>query len=324
MSDLLLHQVLGLDDDENLFIPEEGYSSLGDLYQTLGFMEQIAQSGGVDGEVRVVRDESGDTICLAINNPGTEEYPSFWAVFTNMVAKSGIQSAAAVQFDILVSHLLQSFDDITSLEVSAHELEVALREYYSIALVERQLCDGCVKPAETYEMVYLDIRVQRLDELFRKLGDRFNASGRVLEICCGNGMATLSLEKLGIFLLTTDHDRCQICQGLEHEVLKPERTIVMDATRLSDFFNEGLFDAVIGFMLGTIYSFNKDIWAAMMAESLKVVKPGGTLLFTVNKREEMDILKDALDGLGAMGEIIDNTDKNGIYDQWVYLGRKQQ
>ena len=135
-------------------------------------------------------------------------------------------------------------------------------------------------------------------------------------------MATLSLEKRGIFPLTTDYDRCQVCQGLEHGVLKPERTIVMDATRLTDFLDGGSFDAVIGFMLGTIYSFNKDIWAAMMNESLKVVKPGGTLLFTVNKHEEMDILESVLDGLGAVGEVIDNTDENGIYDQWVYLGRK--
>lgn len=319
---MLLHQVLGLDADENLFMPEEGYSSLNDLYQTIRFMEQIARSGGIDGAVRTVQDGAGSTICMAINNPGTEEYPSFWAVFTNVVARAGIESEAAGVFDTLASYLLQSAGDVTSNHASAQELELALREYYSVALVERQLCDGCVRPAETYDMVYLDIRVRRLDELFRQLGDTFSASGKVLEICCGNGMATLSLEKHGIFPLTTDYDRCQICQGLEHGVLKPERTIVMDATRLTHFFNYGSFDVVIGFMLGTIYLFNKDVWAAMMAESLKVVKSGGTLLFTVNRREEMDILKDVLDGLGAVGEVIDNTDKHGIYDQWVYLGQK--
>jgi len=69
-----------------------------------------------------------------------------------------------------------------------------------------------------------------------ELGDQFDVPGNVLEICCGNGMATLSLEKRGILPLTTDNDRCQVCQGLEHGVLKPRRTIVMDATRLTDFF----------------------------------------------------------------------------------------
>lgn len=318
---MLLHQVLGLDNDENLFLPEESYSNLNDLYVTLGFIEQMVRSGGIDSEIRAVQDGK-DIICLAINNPATGEYPSFWAVFTNVVALSGIQSAAAGQFGALASVLLQAADNVNLIDVPARELIGALQEYYSIALVEKQLCDGCVKPTETYDMVYLDIRVQRLDELFKKLGCKFDASGKVLEICCGNGMATLSLEKRGIFPLTTDYDRCQVCQGLEHGVLKPERTIVMDATRLTDFFKEGSFNAVIGFMLGTIYSFNKDIWAAMMDESLKVVKPGGTLLFTVNKREEMYILENVLDSLGAIGEVIDNTDENGIYDQWVYLGRK--
>ena len=318
---MMLHQVLGLDSDENLFLPEESYNNLNDLYRTMGFMEQMVQSQGIDGEVRAVQDGKG-IICLAINNPATGEYPSFWAVFTSVVALSGIHSVAAGQFSTLASVILQSADNVNLLDVSARELIGALQEYFSIALVEKQLCDGCVKPTETYDMVYLDIRIQRLDELFKKLGCKFDASGRVLEICCGNGMATLSLEKLGIFPLTTDYDRCQVCQGLEHGVLNPERTIVMDATRLTDFFEDGSFNAVIGFMLGTIYSFNKDIWAAMMDESLKVVKPGGTLLFTVNRREEMDILKSVLDNLGAVGEVIDNTDENGIYDQWIYLGHK--
>ncbi|MRG77324.1 MAG: hypothetical protein C5S33_06130, partial [ANME-2 cluster archaeon] len=106
---MLLHQVLGLDNDENLFLPEESYSNLNDLYRTLGFMEQMVQSQGIDGEVRAVQDD-GDIICLAINNPATGEYPSFWAVFTNVVARSGIQSVAAGQFGRLASVLLQAAD----------------------------------------------------------------------------------------------------------------------------------------------------------------------------------------------------------------------
>jgi len=166
---MMLHRVLGLDNDENLFLPEESYSNLNDLYRTLGFMEQMVQSGGIDGEVRAVQD-GNDIICLAINNPATDEYPSFWAVFTNVVARSGIQSAAAGGFGGLASVLLQADDDVDFIDVSARELIGALQEYFSIALVGGQLCDGCVKPTETYDMVYLDTRVQRLDELFKKLG----------------------------------------------------------------------------------------------------------------------------------------------------------
>lgn len=321
MNPVLLHQVLDINRDDNLFIPENDYSSLNELYQTLGFMEQMALAGSIDPEIHGVR-IGDETVCFAVNNPATDEHPLFWVVFTGLVACAGIQSASAELFEKMASAILGSASNVTWLETSSQELDTALREYFSLALVERQLCDGCVKPTETYDMVYLDARIKRLDELFGRLGDRFGAKGQVLEICCGNGMATLSLEKLGILPLTTDYDRCEVCQGLEHGVLKPERTIVMDATRLSDFFDGDSYDAVIGFMLGTIYSFNKDLWAAMMTESLKVVKPGGTLLFTVNKREEMDILKGVLDGLGAVGEVIDNTDENGIYDQWVYLGQK--
>ena len=49
-------------------------------------------------------------------------------------------------------------------------------------------------------------------------------------------------------------------------------------------------------------------------------KPGGMMMLTVNKREEMEILKSVLDTTRMKGDIIDNTDDKGIYDQWVYVG----
>lgn len=319
---MLLHQILDIDSDEIIFLSEESYTGLKNPHRSLDFLKQIAQSGKTDSEIRAISDENGHIMCLAISNPASQDFPSFLGVFTDQVARSGISTPAAGQYEKLVSRILDNCSTVTTIEASSQELDTALREYLSYALVERQLCDICDKPSETYDMVYMDNRIKRLDDLLIKIEDKFHVSGNVLEICCGNGMATLSLEKSGIFPLTIDNDRCQVCQGLEHNVLKPERTIIMDVMRLSHFFNENSFDAVIGFMLGTIYEFDKEIWTLMMSESLKVVKPGGILLFTLSKYEEMDILKRILDGLGAVGEIIDNTDASGIYDQWVYLGQK--
>lgn len=314
--------MLNLDDNENLFLPEDSYTGLKEPYQSLGFMEQMALSKNKTLKVRAVKDNNGQTVCLAVHNPETEDYPSFWAVFSNLVAGSGTKSKAYEQFNHLAAAILDTSDDVTILKTAKENLAAALREYFSLSLVNRQLCDGCVKGPETYDMIYFDIRIQRLMELFARLGSRFDPKSGILEICCGNGMATLSLEKLGIMPLTLDYDRCQVCQGLEHGVLKPQFTMVMDATRLTDFFPENSFDTVIGFMLGTIYSFNRHIWTAIMEESFRVVRPGGQLLFTVNKQEEMDILTEALNALEVKGEVIDNTDENGIYDQWVYLGQK--
>ncbi len=144
----------------------------------------------------------------------------------------------------------------------------------------------------------------------------------VFEICCGNGMATIALTELGCDPFCMDSDSCAICEGLEHGVLTPHRSAVLDATELSAFFDAESFDCVIGFMLGAIYPFNKDLWARIMSESAVLLRENGLLVFTVHKEEEIVILKEVMDAIGVEGEIIDNRDAAGVYDQWVYLGRK--
>ncbi len=60
-----------------------------------------------------------------------------------------------------------------------------------------------------------------------------------------------------------------------------------------------------------------------MSESAVLLRENGILMFTVHKEEEITILKEVMDGIGMIGEIIDNRDDAGVYDQWVYLGRKE-
>ncbi|MBE0521185.1 MAG: class I SAM-dependent methyltransferase [Candidatus Methanoperedenaceae archaeon] len=308
---MLIHDILELGKDENIYLVEESYSSLKNIPLSLHYLEGIHVNppDGIAG----VEDENGDIIALSFFNQEEGDIPGFRPVFTNLVSSIPGPNNSSLRFSEITGKL--SLAGIY--KTTRDEFNTALMEYYSRALVDRQLCENCITGNEPYGMVYFESRNLRLKELV----GRFDLPGKMLEICCGNGMSTLPLHDMGYNPVTIDIDKCQVCQGLEHHVLKPERTVVMDATRLSQFFPPVSFDTITGFMLGTIYGFNKRIWEKMMHESVKLLKPDGIILLTVNRKEEMDILDDALAGQ-VHGEIIDNTDDMGIYDQWVYAGYK--
>lgn len=308
---MLIHDILGLNGDENVYFAEDSYASLKNNNASLQYLENI--SNDPEADMSGIKDENDKLIGLVLFNPETED-SSEWAVFSSLVSSKPVPNNSYRQFSGIAQKLkLNRMFDTTSKAFTD-----ATIEYYSIALLNRQLCDNCISKKEPYNMVYIESRNARLKEIL----DKYPLHGELLEICCGNGMSTLPMHKMGYDPLAVDVDRCQICQGLEHEVLKPERTLVLDATRLSQFFPENSFDTIVGFMLGTIYQFNKGIWEQMMFETANLLKPGGLILLTVNKKEEMEILKVALDRCHIKGEMIDNTDDKGIYDQWIFAGTK--
>ncbi len=310
---MLIHEILGLPDLDNIYFVEESYASLKNNTLSLQYLENIRKDP--QALVSGIKDENNNIIGLVLFNPETEETEEFLAVFTNLVSSKPEPNESSRRFSSIAKDL--KFNKIYN--TTSTEFNNAIIEYYSIELVNRRLCENCHISKEPYEMVYIESRNARLKGLL----DKYKLNGNILEICCGNGMSTLPLHKMGYNPLATDYDKCQICQGLEHDVLDPKRTIVIDATRLSLYFAENEFDTIVGFMLGTIYPFNKAIWERMMIEAVRVMKPGGMILLTVNKKEEMEILKVILEKNRISGELIDNTDEKGIYDQWVYVGNKQ-
>jgi hypothetical protein len=82
------------------------------------------------------------------------------------------------------------------------------------------------------------------------------------------------------------------------------------------------FRCVAGFMLGAIYEFNKPDWQKILSETAEVISEG-LLLFTAQKKEEVDFIYKTMLDFGIEGEIIDNRDDTSIYDQWAYLGVKR-
>ncbi|KCZ72132.1 methyltransferase family protein [Candidatus Methanoperedens nitroreducens] len=309
---MLIHGILGLGNRENIYFVEDSYASLKNNTLSLHYLENISKDP--PDEIYGIEDENGSVIGLVIYNPETEDTPGFWSIFTDIVSSKPAPNESSRRFSNIAGNLRLSRLHRTTCK----EFNRAVIEYYSLALVNRQLCENCHISKEPYDMIYIESRRSRLKELL----DRYKLRGDMLEICCGNGMSTLPLHEMGYAPVAIDFDKCQVCQGLEHSVLEPERTIVLDATSLSQFFHENTFDTVSGFMLGTIYPFNRGIWEGMMSEAVKVLKPGGMILLTVNKREEIEVLKCALEMNRITGSIIDNTDGKGIYDQWVYVGSK--
>lgn len=309
---MLIHDILGLPAQENIYFVEKSYASLKNNTQSLRYLEKIKQ----DAQAKIigVRDENDNIIGLALFNPGTEDSPSFFAVFTNLVSSIPQPNAGSREFSGIARKLKLD----KSYSTTGKAFNEAIIEYYSLSLVNRQLCENCHISKEPYEMVYIKSRNSKLKALL----DKYELKGELLEICCGNGMSTKPLRELGYQPLAVDNDKCQVCQGLEHNVLDPKRTMVLDATRLSEFFPENAFDTVVGFMMGTIYPFNKDTWEKMVVEAVKVLKTGGMLMLTVNKKEELEVLRDALEKNHIAGEMVDNTDEKGIYDQWAYIGYK--
>lgn len=214
--------------------------------------------------------------------------------------------------------------------VSPEKLADDVREYFSnmnLSYFKESL--GNIPP---YDSIYSAPRIEKASQTLdivknnpraALLKKSFLAPGsNVLEICCGNGMSSLSLYDAGISPICLDRDEEEICIGLAHGVLKPERTVLMDATTLSKNLDENQFDAVIGFMIGTIYEFNKEMWFSIADESLKVLKKDGFLMLTLRTKQEAEWISEHLNKNGISSEIIDNQDEKTNYDAWICWAQK--
>lgn len=223
---MLIHDILGLEAHDNIYFVEESFASLKNNTLSLQYLENIQKEPNED--IDGIKDEKGEITGLVVFNPETDESVEFRAIFTNLISSRPVPNESSRRF----SSIAKDLELNKVYNTTRKEFNEAIIEYYSLSLVNRQLCENCHISKEPYEMVYIESRNVKLKALL----DKYELRGELLEICCGNGMSTLPLRESGYDPITIDYDKCQICQGLEHNVLDPKRTIVLDATRLSEFF----------------------------------------------------------------------------------------
>jgi SAM-dependent methyltransferase len=234
--------------------------------------------------------------------------------------------AARLQTEKLVKGLLSEgiAATVKKKKVDPAIFKEGLREYFAVSLAEGALCD-CNKEREPLSFAFNERRNRRISTLMKKLAKRhgFKLDDMdALEICCGNGMSTAAIRPLFRHVLSVDNDKCAVCNGIYYGILKPSDVMVADAMQLTRYVDEK-YDAVLGFMLGTIYEFNKNIWRMIFEEALKTLKDDGFVLLTVNKKEEMDFLAGAFLSMGIEGTVVDNRNDTDIYDGWAFFAVKK-
>ena len=338
-----LHDIFHLEAAEPVFLAENSFYDQKQAPLTNRYLEEFGMAADINSNnssIQLIDQGSGIPIAVAVyvHSQGIDH----WLVLTNVISKD-------TRFPGRIADIFGSKSEI--LETDASDLREAVIEYYSIFLANGWLCKSCARE----EMPYLDlgvfvsvrellnrthedgaggrdkpdepdepgpdVRNNRLTRLIRKatFEKGFDlARADVLEICCGDGSATRVLREIGCNPICIDYDMCDICDGLKSGALHEGRSIVLDAAELSAFFDRE-FDCVVGFMIGPIQPFNREMWASVLRESVKVVRTPGLLIFTFHNREELKFATEVLDDHVTAMETLPNTPDIG-YDRWVYLG----
>ena len=289
---VLIHDILKVEEDLPVFLAEE---SLADLI-TLPVTSEILDSGIEFGESIEVWCGSLLGVALRLSQPA-----DLWLLLTDHYSRSNILQDLAGGLDP------------ARVRTTEERYREALVEYFSISLKEELFCEDCpvVSPP-----LYVPERIDRLEEFLGPI----LPGGEMIEVCCGNGMATQSLHRLGYDPWTEDADSCEICQALKSGYLDPKRSMVLDARLLDRFFPPRSFEVVVGFMVGLIDDVNWHMWKDVVLRSSGLA--GKMVLYTMYTEKEARRVADVLELAGWDGEIIDNCDRLGIYDQWAYLATR--
>nr|AAU82214.1 methyltransferase [uncultured archaeon GZfos11H11] len=297
-----LNELLGIGD---FMLVEKSYADQKWLGRTLEYMAKVKGEDVVEA-IRIL-DKQQELIGLAIRDKDLE----FLIIFTDVIADSGKKE----EFEALASMIKGA----KTKEVEKAEFHEGMVEFYSIGLVNRLFCD-CnlnLKEDSFYPRERIEVLKNVLGEFITE--NELSGNNKTLEIGCGDGGATIALHELGIYPLTVDINKCEICKGLEEEALEPKRSIVLDCSLLSSFFDKE-FDVVFGFMVGKLTHFEQLNWEKVLREVSNVLRSEGKVLFTVSSEEEAVIITDLLND-DFEGEIKENKGSNGYFDQWLYVGK---
>jgi len=299
---VLLHDILKIDAGEEIFLAEESLADLITIPVTSEILESepdLAESIVIMEEMAKAGEERRLGVALKLTVP-----TDLWLVLTDRYSATG-------SLDSLPRN---SSSKVVKVEERCF-LE-GLVEWLAVALKDELFCESCPVASPP---LFVPERIENLERFLRPL---LPPDGEVLEICCGSGMATQALKRLGFRPWTEDIDSCEICMALKSGYLDPGRAMVLDARMMGQFFPPCSFDAVVGFMVGLIDDVNWPLWKEILLKSSKLAKD--VVVYTTYTEREAQLVADALASDSWDAEIVANPDDLGIYDQWACVGQRKK
>jgi hypothetical protein len=292
---VLLHNILDLKDEDEVFLAEE---SLEDLILLPVTSDLLSSRIEADHAIEIIGDYG---IVLHYSKPA-----GFWLLLSDKYSTNKVLKGFRQQHKEL---------DWNVVKTTEEEFIEALIEYFALSLAEELFCDSCKLQEGP---LFIADRIRKLESF---LGPLIPSNIKLLEIGCGSGMATQSLYNLGCRPFSVEVDRCELCQGLKAGKLEPKNAFVLDARLLNRIFKPESFDAVVGFMVGLIDQVNWDMWKDILLNATNLAR--SIVLFTVYTQKEAELIARALLDVGWDAKIVDNHDALGIYDQWAVLAVKK-
>ena len=239
-------------------------------------------------EARIVVDENDWPLVLAVRDDDD------WSAASFLLRPPVIE--VVERFEQLGGEIVRASQD---------DLMLAMREYYSLRLLE-----GTVMAMEDLS----PDRTAKVEELIASVW-----KGRGGEECmdcgCGSGMVSLALRNQGIVPLAFDNDAGLIARGLHEGRLISERTMCIDATMLPHYAKPAPLGLAL--MAGSIIDLTAMMWKAILGELFAMTEE--TLVTVENEKEAEAVRMWAL-GDGKKVEMFEN-DRDAFYDRWVCVVR---
>ncbi|MCG7843834.1 MAG: hypothetical protein MIO90_00195 [Methanomassiliicoccales archaeon] len=131
------------------------------------------------------------------------------------------------------------------------------------------------------------------------------------DCCCGSGVGSHALSKVGLRPFAFDVDRELLCLGFQEGRLQTFNTALLDATKATKYLERAPFALML--MAGDINICNTLIWQKIIGEVLDMAD---SIIITVASEDEAEVLRQWAEAKGRNCRVFEN-ERDPFYDRWV-------